>query len=802
MKDPRFQLRFTKKIILLFLCCFVKFSLQAQNKFTLSGVIKDTDSGETLIGVNVIDKDLKIGTVSNEYGFFSFTLEEGIHKLQISYLGYTTLAVEVNLTEDIRLNFNLVENTEALDEAVVTAYTEKISIQKAEMSVNKMKVATIKAIPAVLGEVDVLKSITTLPGVTTAGEGQSGFNVRGGAADQNLVLLDEAILFNTSHLFGLFSVINADAIKDLKLYKGGIPAKFGGRIASVLDIHQKDGNKYEFHGNGGIGLISSRLTLEGPIKTEKASFFLSGRRSYADLFLPLAFPDNENKAFFYDLNTKANWEINKNNKLYLSGYFGKDIFSLSDSFINSYGNAVANLRWNHVFSSNVFSNLSVIYSNYYYNLELDFVGFEWNSGLQNFNFQYDLTKYMNEKTSINFGLNTMFHEFNPGKISPSKASSRIKPNQLPLKYGVESGGYIDVEQKLNEKIDLRYGLRFSSLVRLGEKSKNSYAGSPVLYDEELKIYSSADPIDQKDLSRRTVQKAYGNIEPRFSIAYSLTGDSSIKASYQRTTQYLHLTSNTQSPTPLDIWTPSGEYIKPQLSNQIALGYNRDFGGGQYTFTAEVFGKNVQNRLDYIDGADLIANDAVESIVLAGNARAYGLELLFKKEWGKLDGWISYTLSRSEQQTSGRTPSEVGINNGDWYATGHDKTNDLSVVANYKASKKWTFNANFSFQTGQPITYPVGGNYEQRGIVVPAYDGKRNASRLPSYHRLDVSAVLKPKRYQNRRIKGEWVFSVYNLYNRQNWSSVIFGQDLITSQNKTERLTLFGALPSVTFNFKF
>lgn len=783
------------------LCCCIKFSLQAQNKYTLSGAIKDTASGETLIGVNVIEKDLKIGTVSNEYGFYSFTLEEGLHELQISYLGYTPLVVTVNMKEDTRLNFDLVANVETLEETVVIAYTEKISIQKAEMSVNKMKVATIKAIPAVLGEVDVLKSITTLPGVTTAGEGQSGFNVRGGAADQNLVLLDEAILFNTSHLFGLFSVINADAIKDLKLYKGGIPAKFGGRIASVLDIHQKDGNKYEFHGNGGIGLISSRLTLEGPFVNEKASFFLSGRRSYADLFIPLALPENENKAFFYDLNTKANWEMNNNNKFYLSGYFGKDIFSFSDSFINSYGNAVANLRWNHVFSSTLFSNLSVIYSNYYYNLELDFVGFEWNSGLQNLNLQYDLTKYLNESVSINFGVNSMFHEFNPGKISPSKEGSRIRLDQLPFKFGIESGGYIDVKQKLNEKIDLRYGLRFSSFLRLGEQSKNSYAESPVLYDEELKIYSSADPTDQQDLSRRTVQKAYGNIEPRFSIAYKLGQDSSIKASYQRTTQYLHLISNTQSPTPLDIWTPSGEYIKPQLSDQLALGYNRDFGE-QYTLTAEVFGKTVQNRLDYIDGADLIANDAVESIVLAGKARAYGLELLFKKEQGKLNGWISYTLSRSEQQTQGRTPSEIGINDGDWYATGHDKTNDLSVVANYQAFKKWTLNTNFSFQTGQPITYPIGGNYEYRGIVIPAYDGNRNASRLPSYHRLDVSVVLKPDKYRNKKMKGEWIFSVYNLYNRQNWSSVIFGQDLITSQNKTERLTLFGALPSVTFNFKF
>lgn len=787
-----------KKLLFYFLLCSF-LNLTAQEKFTITGVLKDANSGETLIGVNIIEKNASQGTVSNEYGFYSFTLSKGQHEIEISYLGYTTITKQINLTQNTTLNVNLEENLENLDEVVISAYTEKVSVKKAEMSVNKMKVKTIKEIPAILGEVDVLKAITTLPGVTTAGEGQSGFNVRGGAADQNLVLLDGATLYNTSHLFGLFSVINADAIKDVKLYKGGTPSKYGGRISSVLDIHQKDGNKYQFHGNGGIGLLSSKLTLEGPIKEGEASFFISGRRSYADLFFPIILPDNENTAYFYDLNTKLNWEIDDKNKLYLSGYFGRDIFALSSTIINQYGNAVANLRWNHVFNSQLFSNLSLIYSDYYYGLELDFAGFKWDSGLRNINLKYDLTKYYNDNVSVDFGINSIFYEFNPGKIKPNNDDSGIEENQIAKKYAIESGAYIDVKQKLNDKIDLRYGLRLSSFLRMGENKINIYNGSPVTYDNEVKIYEEAEAIAQKNVAKKEIQKSYFNFEPRFSIAYALNNSSSIKASYQRMAQYIHLISNAQSPAPLDIWTPSGKHIKPQLSDQIAFGYNKDFGS-KYSLTAEIFGKTTQNRLDYIPGAELVAQEYVETIVLPGESRAYGLELMFKKEKGKFNGWISYTLSRSEQQTKGRTTNEIGINNGKWYATAYDKTHDLTVIANYKASKRWKFNSNFSLQTGQPVTYPTG-SYQFRGISVPNY-GDRNTFRLPAYHRLDVAATYKPKRYEDQRFKGEWIFSVYNIYNRKNWSSVSFSQDLETGNNTTERLSIFGIIPSVAFNFKF
>lgn len=790
-----------KKLLFILLTCIT--SSYAQQKFTISGTLKNAANGETLIGVSVFDKDNYQGTVTNEYGFYSLTLTEGNHNIIYSYIGFNTINKTINLNKNLTINISLKEESENLNEVIITSFTEKVSFKKAEMSVNKMKVQSIKDIPAVLGEVDVIKSITTLPGVTTAGEGQSGFNVRGGAADQNLILLDEATLFNSSHLFGFFSVINADAIKDLKLYKGGTPSKFGGRISSVLDIHQKDGNKYEFHGNGGVGLLSSRLTLEGPIAKEKASFFLSGRRSYADLFLPIVQPNNKSKAYFYDLNTKVNWEIDDQNKLFLSGYFGRDIFALGSSFVNKYGNAVANLRWNHVYNNQLFSNLSLIYSNYYYGLEIDIAGFQWDSGLENFNLKYDLKQYFNDDITINYGLQSTNYIFNPGKIEPSKPDSGVTTKQLAKKHAIENGIYIDIEHKLTNKIDLRYGLRWSNFLRLGEKEINIYDGSPVVYNEQLKTYSKAIPIDQKDVDISDIQKSFNNIEPRFSVAYILNNSSSIKASYQRMAQYIHVLSNTQSPTPLDIWTPSGEHVKPQLSNQIAFGYNKEFNG-KYSLNTEIFGKTVSNRIDYVDGAELVAQEAIEAVILNGKARAYGLEVMFKKKQGKFTGWISYTLSRAEQQTKGRNANEIGINNGNWYATGYDKTHDLTIIANYKASKRWKFNSNFSLQSGQPVTY-ANASYPYLENNIANY-GSRNSNRLPLYHRIDISATYKPKKYEKTKWKGEWIFSVYNLYNRQNTASISFVQDQNidtgTTRNITERFTMFGILPSVTYNFKF
>ena len=788
-----------KRILLIFSMFFFILKLNAQEKFTLSGAITDEINGETLIGVNIIINELKTGTTTNEYGFYSITLPKGNYTVTISYLGFDDKVENIILDQNIRKNFILKESNVQLNEVVVTENPYKINIKKPEMSANKLSIATIKQMPVLLGEVDVIKSLLFLPGVTNAGEGQSGFNVRGGAADQNLVLLDEATLYNTSHVFGLFSVFNADAIKDLKLYKGGIPAKYGGRVASVLDIYQKDGNSNKFSMNGGIGLISSRLLAEGPIVKDKASFLVAGRGSYAHLFLKLT--DNQNTAYFYDLNTKINYKLNENNSLFLSGYFGRDIFSLNESFTNTYGNTTLNLRWNHLFSEKLFSNLSLIYSDYYYGLTLDFIGFNWDSGIKNYNIKYDFKHYISDKITLNYGTNLTKYDLNPGTIEPINEESSINFRQLDRKYALETAFYGDIEQQLSKKISISYGFRYSFFNRLGSSTVNIYENNqPVLYNEELKIYEKATPIDTKFYGRNKSIAEYSNFEPRFTIAYELNENQSIKASYNRMAQYLQLVSNTQSPTPLDVWTPSDNYIKPQIADQVAVGYFQNFNNGDYTLELESYYKKVENRMDYIDGADLIANEAIEQVILNGRMRSYGLEMLIRKNSGDLNGWIAYTLSRSEQQTPGRTPTEIGINNGEWYRSAYDKTHNLAVTGSYKLNEKWTFGANFTLQTGQPVTFPTG-KYVFQGVTVPSYNS-RNEDRLPAYHRLDISATLTPKHKEKHKYKREWVFGIYNLYSRFNAASINFRQNSETGNNEAVRLSIFGIVPSVSYNFKF
>ena len=788
-----------KRILLIFSMFFFILKLHAQEKFTLSGTISDEINGETLIGVNIIINELKTGTTTNEYGFYSITLPKGNYTVTISYLGFDDKVESIVLEQNIRKNFILKESNVQLNEVVVTENPYKINIKKPEMSANKLSIATIKQMPVLLGEVDVIKSLLFLPGVTNAGEGQSGFNVRGGAADQNLVLLDEATLYNTSHVFGLFSVFNADAIKDLKLYKGGIPAKYGGRVASVLDIYQKDGNSNKFSMNGGIGLISSRLLAEGPIVKDKASFLVAGRGSYAHLFLKLT--DNQNTAYFYDLNTKINYKLNENNSLFLSGYFGRDIFSLNESFTNTYGNTTLNLRWNHLFSEKLFSNLSLIYSDYYYGLTLDFIGFNWDSGIKNYNIKYDFKHYISDKITLNYGTNLTKYDLNPGTIEPINEESSINFRQLDRKYALETAFYGDIEQQLSKKVSVSYGFRYSFFNRLGSSTVNIYENNqPVLYNEELKIYEKATPIDTKFYGRNKSIAEYSNFEPRFTIAYELNENQSIKASYNRMAQYLQLVSNTQSPTPLDVWTPSDNYIKPQIADQVAVGYFQNFNNGDYTLELESYYKKVENRMDYIDGADLIANEAIEQVILNGRMRSYGLEMLIRKNSGDLNGWIAYTLSRSEQQTPGRTPTEIGINNGEWYRSAYDKTHNLAVTGSYKLNEKWTFGANFTLQTGQPVTFPTG-KYVFQGVTVPSYNS-RNEDRLPAYHRLDISATLTPKHKEKHKYKREWVFGIYNLYSRFNAASINFRQNSETGNNEAVRLSIFGIVPSVSYNFKF
>ncbi len=784
---------FTVLLLLIFSTVF------AQEKFTLSGTITDDSSNETLIGATVYIKELQKAATTNEYGFYSISLPAGTYTVQVSYVSFGTKEETIVLNSSIRKNYGLATDSKQLEEVVITDNVKRAEIRRPEMSVNRMSAAEIKKMPVVMGEVDVLKSILTLPGVTNAGEGASGFNVRGGSADQNLILLDEATIFNSSHLFGFFSVFNADAIKDLKLYKGGIPARYGGRLSSVLDIYQKEGNKKEFHMTGGIGAISSRILAEGPIVKDKGSFLIGGRASYAHLFLKLA--DNDNSAYFYDLNTKLSYKLGENDNLYLSGYFGRDLLEISESFNNVYGNAVVNLRWNHLFSDKLFSNTSLIYSDYYYGLELGFIGLKWDSGIKNYNFKYDLKHYLSDKLKLNYGLNAIYYDFNPGTVKPTGADSAINYDQLEKKHAFEPAIYVDAEQELTDNITISYGLRYSMFYRLGMQNMNTYANNqPVTFDNDLKIYEKAVPTGTVQYGSGETIASFDNFEPRVAVAYKLDDNQSVKASYNRMSQYLHLITNTSSPTPLDVWAPSDDYVKPELLDQFAVGYFRNFKDDAYTLEVETFYKKIKNKLDYIDGADLIANKAIEQVLLSGKARSYGLEVLFRKNTGKLTGWVSYTLSRAEQQTPGRTPQETGINNGDWYSAGYDKLHNLSVTGSYQHTDKWSFGAIFALQSGQPATYPEG-QYQYGGINVPVF-GSRNGDRLPMYHHLDVSATYVPKPDKKKGWQGEWVFSIYNLYNRQNAASITFRQNEDTARNEAVKLSIFGIIPSVTYNFKF
>ena len=770
-----------------------------QQEYTISGVVTDLNTGETLIGVNVLIPELRAGVITNAYGFYSITLPQGTHELIYSTLGYTIERRSIVLNASMVIDVALGENAEELDEVVIKADVEALDITTPQMSVNSLTAQTIKNIPVVLGEADVIKSLLLLPGVSNAGEGASGFNVRGGAVDQNLILLDEATIFNSSHLFGFFSVFNPDAIKDLKLYKGSIPARYGSRVSSVLDIYQKEGNSKNFKMSGGIGAVASRLLVEGPIKKDQAAFLVGGRGSYAHLFLPLF--DIENTAYFYDLNTKINYKIDDSNSLYLSGYFGRDYFGIQDSFINSYGNAVINFRWNHNFSDKLFSNLSLIYSNYYYGLELDFVGFKWDSGIENFNLKYDFNHYLSKGLQLNYGVQNIYYGFNPGKIIPNRPDSGIVADQLTQKYANEAALYIDVEWEISQRLRAEVGLRGSHFMRFGQDEFQLYANdAPVTFDPFLLIYKEADPIETIRVDRWERLKTYSNWEPRIAASYTITDDISLKASYTKLSQYLHLLSNTSSPTPLDVWTPSGPYVKPQRLDQYAVGVFSFLKDRAYSLEVEAYYKDVRHRIDYIDGANLIANNAIEQVILDGNARAYGLEVLLRKNQGAFQGWIAYTLSKSEQKTSPRNENEIGINNGQWYNTPYDKPHDLSIYGTYTLNDSWKINSNFIYQTGLPTNYPIG-QFDFQGIVVPYY-GLRNEQRLPDYHRLDLSATYTPKRKTNATYQSEWVFSIYNVYNRQNAASINFRQNADTGVNEAVRTSIFGLVPAVTYNFKF
>ena len=755
----------------------------------------DSQSNELIIGSSVIVEGLNIGTITNSYGFFSITIEEGNYNIRIQNLGFKDNTQNINLNKNLSLNIYLTEEVESLNEVVVVENIEDIDIDLPVLSLNILSGKTIRQTPVVFGESDILKTIQLLPGVSSAGEGASGFNVRGGAADQNLILFDEAIIYNSSHLFGLFSVFNSDAIKEVKLFKGGIPSSYGGRLSSVLDVYQKDGNNQKTSINGGIGAISSRFLIEGPIQKNQSSFLVASRGTYAHLFLKLT--DIENIAYFYDINTKSNFVIDNRNKIFLSGYFGRDLFKLDGTFMNTYGNSTLNFRWNHLINDKTFSNTSLIFSDYYYGLELDFVGFDWKSGIKNLNLKFDLKNYYSNEFQFNYGLNFIYYDFNPGTIGPLTADSGFNFSKLNKKFAFENSIYFDVLQKISNQFSMRYGIRINQFLRLRQNGLQKYIdNNPLFYDSDLDIYDPAKPLANNFDNNSSVFKTYNNIEPRINISYSFNNQS-IKASYNRLNQYLHLISNTSSPTPLDIWVPSGPYIKPQKLDQFAFGYFKRMK--KLKIETEIFYKKIKNRLDYIDGADLVANDNIETVILAGKSRAYGIEFLLKKSDGRHKFWLAYTLSKSEQKTAGRNSSENGINMSEWYNTPYDKPHDISINSEYRINKKLKIVGNFIFQTGQPTNYP-NLQYTYMNLNVPNY-GKRNSQRLPNYHRMDVNLTLNPEK-KNKKVESSWVFGIYNLYDRDNASSIIFRRNNETLKNEAVQISIFGIVPSVTYNFKF
>ena len=770
-------------------------------------------TNEFLIGATVQIENTSIGASSNAYGFYSLTVEKGKTTLIINYIGYERRIISIDVTSNVTLDISLKEKSTSLQEVVVSSTRNDQKIISTDMSVEKISAKEIKQVPMVLGEADVIKAIQLLPGVSAQNEGSGGFNVRGGSADQNLILLDEAIVYNPSHLFGFFSVFNTDALKDATIYKGGIPSKYGGRLSSVLDIRMREGNNKKFTATGGIGLLSSRATIEAPIGKvyedgAKGSFLLSGRRSYADVFLPLSSDTtiNRNKLYFYDLNFRSNYRLSSKDRIFLSGYFGRDKIDVPNGFGNTWGNITSTLRWNHLFSPKLFMNLSAIYSNYDY--EITFYpgnSFKWNSSLSNVNIKADFDYYLGEKHKVKFGLGSILYQFNPGNISPLSANSTINATNYKNKKATENYVYAQDDYRITNRLTVMYGLRISQFAQLANDSIPIYEnGKAVVFNPTINNYERGEVTSYKNNVKNAILNNSFGFEPRLSLNYQVNDASSIKLGYNRMYQYIHLLSTATSPTPLDIYTPSSSFIKPQIADQIATGYFRNFKDNTYEFSVEAYYKWMQNQFDFIDGASPLLNNSPENIILNGDARSYGVEFMVKKSEGRFTGWVSYTLSKAERRTPG-VDGGSGINNGAYYSTNYDKPHNIAITGNYKISEKWSISANFIYQSGRPATYPES-KYTFNGLSIPEYS-ERNAHRLPDYHRLDIAATFKGK--QTKRWKSQWIFGIYNVYNRQNAANITFKETLTngsetglgTGNNKAYKLTYFGIVPSISYEFK-
>ena len=790
--------------ILTILISLIPASLFSQVSYTLNGYVNDAETGEVLIGATVYVNELNSGTITNSYGFYSLTLEEGEYNIDFRYIGYESSSTKISLNSNQKLDIELSSLDIQLQDVVVSDVAEDYNVSSVEMSTSKLDISRVAEIPTFLGENDIIKAIQLLPGVSSVGEGASGFNVRGGSVGQNLVLLDEAPVYNSSHLLGFLSVFNPDAVKDLKLYKGGIPSRYGGRISSILDIRMKDGNSKKTSVSGGIGSIFSRFTLESPIVKDKSSFILALRRSYADiLFRPFlknsSFLDDGAALNFYDVTAKANFEVNEKNTLYLSSYLGRDVFMFDERQGFNWGNRTGTLRWNHLFNDRLFSNFTLIYSNYDYQLAFgsdDMNKFEWDSRIETINFKPEFSYFINTDNELSVGAELIRYSFEPANAI-GVSEGEVTDITLPNKFAFEGSVYVGNEQKISD-LTISYGLRGSYYSYHGPGYTYNFSDEGV--PGQRKILT-----EETQVSGRESIKTYSSLEPRVSLNFQPTGSFSVKASYNKMTQYIHLLSNTAASSSLDVWTPSTNNIRPQSGDIYVFGLFKNFKNNLFETSVEVYYKDLKNQIDYIDGADLLINKYFEGDLLSGLGRAYGVELLLRKNRGNFNGWVSYSYGKSELKID-------GINNFEWYPTRYDQTHNFKVTSTYKISNRVQLSGNFVYLTGTPVTFP-SSKYVIQGFAIPHNaEMSRHQFRIPDYHRLDISVTLKGKEFKRngkeRKNESSTVIGIYNLYNRRNPFSIYFSQGKSNvSQGfvpgEVTRLSIIGSfVPSVTYNFKF
>lgn len=756
-------------------------SLAQQKQATLAGTVKDAATGETLIGATVRVKQLPAtGTVTNEYGFYSLSLPPGSYTLIYSLVGFSEKAFEISLDKDEKLDIALSDQATTLNEVVITA-DKNDKVSSTQMGAEKLNIKEISTVPVLFGERDPLKVLQLLPGIKSSGDGGSGFYVRGGATDQNLILLDEAPVYNASHLLGFFSTFNADAIKDMAVYKGGMPAQYGGRLSSVMDIKMNEGNNQDYDVSGGIGLISAKLNVEGPIQKDKSSFLLSARRTYADAFLKASSEYRDYRLYFYDLNAKLNFSLGEKDRLYVSGYFGKDDMGMGETFGLHWGNATATVRWNHIFNSKLFSNTSLIFSNYDYNVAIQNGGnqFDIFSQIRDYNLKQEFQWFPNNRNTVRFGVNAIHHTITPGEVTPTGSSS-INASELQKRFSWENAAFASNSWQVSSRLNLTYGLRLTAFSAIGEGDFYTVTPAGVV-------------IDTLHYNKGQIAKTYLNLEPRLSASYQLGELASVKASYVRNVQNLHLISNSTASNPTDKWIASNNNIKPEISDQVSLGYYRNLAENRYELSTEIYYKTMQNQIDYRNGANIFSNfDAIETQLLFGKGRAYGSEWQLKKKSGKLTGWISYTLSKTERKID-------GINDNLWFNARQDRTHDVALVGIYQLNNKWTLSANWVYYTGNAITFPAG-KYQVDGQTAYYYT-ERNGYRMPDYHRLDLGATMKLR--DRKQLKQELAFSLYNAYGRENTYTIEFrDSESVPGRTEAVQTALFKFIPSISYNFKF